>query len=73
MSKFYFTVNLKPHHDAAGVSIAEVRHATNVHHNTVKRYAEHNYVEQRRIDDVIALLCDYYGVSFHDVVDVHKK
>ena len=73
MSDFVYIVNLKPHHDAAGVSLADVRHATKLHHNTIKRYAQEENVEQRRIDDVIALLCDYYGVQFHDVVTVHKR
>ena len=40
---------------------------------TVAKYAASENVEQRRLDDVIAILCDFYGVDFHDVVEVKKS
>ncbi len=73
MSKFVFEIRLKKPHDAKGLSAYTIHKMTGIATNTIAKYAHVEVVEQRRLDDVIAVLCDFYGVDFHDVVTIKKS
>lgn len=79
MSRLTYVINLKKAHEKTGLSPYMVakrirdRYGVKMAINTVVKYASSNNVEQRRLDDVVAILCDFYGVDFHEAVKVKKS
>lgn len=65
-----FVVRLKKIHDESGHSRYQVWKETGVSPNTIAKYVTDEAVEQRYLPAAFLALCEYYGVNWHDVVDV---
>lgn len=66
-----FLISLKRVHEASGYSQYRVAKDTGVNINTVKKYVGgREQVVQDSLPSTVLRMCDYYGVDWHDVVDV---
>lgn len=66
-----YKVTLHEAHKASGLPVRQVHKATEVGEITITKYSRRPvYVTQ--IGAAIAILCDFYGVQFHDVVSVEE-
>lgn len=77
-----FKINLKPIHDASGLSCYEVAKrlresfGVSISKTTVGKYAD-GEVTQKQLPDVVVILCEFYGVNWRDpsviqIVDVDE-
>lgn len=72
MTRFTYVIKLKSHHDKLGLSPYMVAKRAGVSVNTVDKYASADEVEVDQLKTSIAALCDFYGVPFHEAVEVIK-
>lgn len=70
MPTFKYIVRLKSEHDKTGLSSYMVGKRSGVSINTVEKYAKTDAVEVDQLNVAIAALCDFYGVDFHEAVEV---
>jgi transcriptional regulator with XRE-family HTH domain len=71
--KFKYVVKLKQAHEETGLSAYMVAKRTGVSINTVDRYAKKDSVEIDQLNIGVAILADFYGVPFHEAVQVIKQ
>lgn len=72
MPKFKYIIRLKSAHDKTGLTPYMVGKQTGVAINTVDKYASADSVEVDQLNVAIAALCDFYGVEFHEAVQVKR-
>lgn len=73
MSKYKYVIRLKDAHDRSGLTPYMVGKRTGVAISTVAKYAAEDAVEVDQLNVAIAILCDFYGVDFHEAVKVTKS
>lgn len=66
-----YEISLYEAHKASGLSVRRVHKETDVGEITITKYA-HRTQRIAQICSAIAILCDFYGVAFHDVVSVQE-
>lgn len=71
-SQFVFVVNLAEHHRKHLLAPWSVSIKTGLKYETVERFVMHDDVEVKQLNTTVAVLCEFYGVDFHDVVKVKK-
>ena len=70
MPSFKYVIRLKSIHEKTGLTPYAVAKQCGVTENTVRKYMQFDAVEVKQIRTSLAVLCDFYGVDFHDAVEV---
>ena len=70
MGKFKFVVNLVDAHKRKCMTAVAVSEELGLQPNTVRRFIRADNVEVKQISVALAVMCDFYGVDFHDAVKV---
>lgn len=69
--KMSYVISFKNAFHKTGQSAYQIQQETGVRYNTIRKY-QNGDVNVDQIGTAIAVLCDFCGVDFHDVVSVQE-
>lgn len=72
MSEFNFVINLAAAHKRKSMTAVAVSRELGIKSDTVRRFTRQDDVKVKQLSIAVPLLCDFYGVDFHDAVKIRK-
>ncbi|MCK5608200.1 hypothetical protein KAR91_40335 [Candidatus Pacearchaeota archaeon] len=73
MVEFNFVINLADAHKRKCMTAAAVSRKLGLKSDTVRRFTRQDNVEVKQLSIAVPLMCDFYGVDFHDAVKIRKE